>query len=55
MARDSARFAQALPGVAARYTVGSMGLDEQLVLSNASAPSSFSYTIKASSGLSRAR
>jgi RHS repeat-associated protein len=52
VAGNHERFAGALPGVVASYTVGTMGLDAQLRLFGRSAPTSFTYSIHTSRGLS---
>src|SRR5437588_861969 len=45
-----ARYGQALPGVDVLYTVQGNGLKEDLVLADASAPSSFRFALSSSSG-----
>ena len=45
------RFAHALPGVAASYTVGNLGLEQALTLHGPGVPASFRYLIRASAGL----
>jgi RHS repeat-associated protein len=51
IAGNVADYKGALPGVTDSYAALSSTVKESLVLSNASAPSSFSYLLKASSGL----
>ncbi|MBJ7520003.1 MAG: DNRLRE domain-containing protein [Solirubrobacteraceae bacterium] len=51
VAGREARFAEALPGVSVDYEVGAESVKESLVLASASAPSTYTFDVAASSGL----